>query len=151
MKHIHHMMKSKAVGFNFDDKTGDLTMAMEYESVAADVLKMKLAAIYVGSYSINYEKTDMDFAIKHFEDIQDVFAYLNSALVDHVSMTNIEEVNNPEEYWFEVNPCYYINNKTFNLRLAFVFIMPDLQREENELCYVKLTLDIIESNFEFFE
>ncbi len=151
MKHIHQMINSKAVDIVFNDKTGELAMAMEYESEAADILKMKLAAIYVESYCINYETTNIDFAIKNYENLNDVFADIKSTLIDHASIYTIEEIKNPEQYWFDLNHCFYFNNKSFKQSLAFVFIIPDLKRDANDLCYVKVTFDVIESNYEFFE
>ena len=35
MKHIHHMMKSKAVGFNFNDKTADWIVSPFYNDHTA--------------------------------------------------------------------------------------------------------------------
>lgn len=151
MKHIHDLINSKAVGFSFDEKTGELEIELEDEIVATDYLQMKLAAIYVGSYTINHERADMDFAIKNFDDLQDVFGYLKTELIDHVSIATEEEIKNPEEYWLGFNPCFYNNNKSFKQRLAFVFHAPDLELEENESCYVCLTLDIIKSNYDFCE
>jgi hypothetical protein len=151
MKHIHDMVNSTVVGFSFDEKSGALEMELKDEIVATDFLQMKLAAIYVGSYCINHERADMDFAIKNFDDLQDVFAFLKTELIDHVAIATDEEIKNPEAYWLGFNPCFYNNNKSFKQRLAFVFHAPDLELEENESCYVKITFDIIESNYEFYE
>ena len=145
------MINSIVVGFSFDEKSGALEMELKDEIVATDFLQMKLAAIYVGSYCINHERADMDFAIKNFDDLQDVFGYLKTELIDHVAIATEEEIKNPEAYWLDFNPCFYSNNQPFKQRIAFVFQTPDLELEENESCYVKITFDIIESNYEFFE
>ena len=145
------MINSIVVGFSFDEKSGALEMELKDEIVATDFLQMKLAAIYVGSYCINHERSDMDFAIKNFDDLQDVFAYLKTELIDHVAIATEEEIKYPEAYWLGFNPCFYSNNQPFKQRIAFVFQTPDLELEENESCYVKITFDIIESNYEFYE
>jgi hypothetical protein len=83
--------------------------------------------------------------------LQDVFGYLKTELIDHVAIATEEEIKNPEAYWLDFNPCFYSNNQPFKQRIAFVFQTPDLELEENESCYVKITFDIIESNYEFYE
>jgi hypothetical protein len=151
MKHIEEIFQSKVMNFSFDDKKGELEIELEDDIGATDFLIMQLAAIHVGSYCINHEQEDMDFAIKTFQNLDSVFSYLKNKMINHVAIVSEEEFKSPEDYMSHFNLCFYSNNQDFKQRLVFTFDMPDLQLEENESCYVCLTLDIINSNYDFYE
>ncbi|MFN7691893.1 MAG: hypothetical protein ACK5QU_12495 [Bacteroidota bacterium] len=150
MKQIQSMINSEVKGFNFDEKTGAIEIELENEIGATDFLQMKLAAIYVDSYSIDHDTANMDFAIKKFNYLFEVFSFLNKEVIAQVRLMTEVEIKNPDENWSDSHSCFFRNKRAFKQRLVITFDVPDLQQKENECCYVSLTMDIVESNYEFY-